>query len=60
MSEPARGETGLTGERMELVFLKKSRRDGMTRLSSFETQEVRETAGGKEESKQLFFFYDWE
>ena len=41
-SRPSRGETGLEGREMDLDSRKNSRRDGMMRSKSFETQEEKD------------------
>ena len=51
---PSRAKTGLTGERMELDFRKKSRRDRMMCSKSFDTQEMREI-GRKEAGESRGF-----
>ena len=55
---PFSAETGLGGERMELDFRKKTRRDRMMCSKSFDTQEVRET-GRKEAGESRGFPILW-
>ena len=45
---------------MELDSRKKSKRDSMMRSKSFETQEVREKAGRKQESREVSPSCVWE
>ena len=57
-SRPSRAETGPGGERIELDFKKKSRRDRIMCSKSFDTQEVREI-GQKEAGESKGFPVLW-